>query len=90
MSAATTPAPFGWIWLDDGGWEHNASEQHPHERGEAEGGEQFRPATAEEAASPDFFRCPEGSHGAVAPAQPSPPSTAPDAIVPKWAGRRVP
>ena len=52
-------APHGWIWLDDDGWEHNPSEQHPHERGEAEWGEQFRPATLDEALSPDFFRCPE-------------------------------
>lgn len=57
--AAPTPAPHGWVWLDDDGWEHSASEQHPQDRGEAEYGDQFRPATAEEAASPAFLRCPE-------------------------------
>src|SRR3954452_2834982 len=55
----TIDAPYGWVWLDDDGWEHSPSGQHPHERGEAEWGEQFRPATAEEATSSAFFRCPE-------------------------------
>lgn len=51
-------APHGWVWLDDDGWEHDPDPQHPHERGEAQYGEDFRPATQEEAESPDFFRCP--------------------------------
>lgn len=49
-------APHGWIFLDDDGWEHDPNPQHPQERGEAEYATEFRPATAEEAASPDFFR----------------------------------
>ena len=54
-----TKAPHGWIWLDDDGWEHNPSSQHPQKRGEAQYGTEFRPATEAEASSPDFFRCPE-------------------------------
>lgn len=49
-------APHGWIWFDDDGWEHSPDPQHPHERGEAQYGTGFRPATAEEAASDEFFR----------------------------------
>jgi len=52
-------ARYGWIWLDDDGWEHNPNTQHPQSRGEAEYGTDFRPATKAEASSPDFFRCPE-------------------------------
>jgi hypothetical protein len=51
-----TKAPHGWVWLDDDGWEHDPDPQHPQERGEADYGKEFRPATAEEAASPEFFR----------------------------------
>ena len=51
-------APHGWVFCDDDGWEHNPNPQHPQARGEAEYGENFRPATAEEAASPDYFRAP--------------------------------
>jgi len=49
-------APYGWIWLDDDGWEHDADSQHPQKRGEAQFGMNFRPATRIEAGSPDFFR----------------------------------
>ncbi len=49
-------APHGWIFLDDDGWEHDPDPQHPQKRGEAQYGTNFRPATASEAASPDFFR----------------------------------
>lgn len=52
-------APYGWIFLDDDGWEHDPSEQHPQERGEAQYGTDFRPATKEEAESAEFFRCPK-------------------------------
>ena len=52
-------APFGWIWLDDDGWEHNPSSQHPQERGEAKYGTCFRPATKEEAESCQLSRCAE-------------------------------
>jgi hypothetical protein len=51
-------APYGWIWLDDDGWEHDPNPQHPQKRGEAEYGNHFRSATAVEAKSPEFFRCP--------------------------------
>lgn len=59
MTAAYPEAEFGWIWSDDEGWEHNPLPWHPHERGEAQYGMHFRPATEAEARSPDFLRCPE-------------------------------
>ena len=49
-------APHGWVWMDDDGWEYSPIHQHPQLRGEAEYGKEFRPATAAEAQSPDFFR----------------------------------
>lgn len=58
-SDTTSEAPHGWVWLDDDGPEHSPDPDHPHIRGQAEYGAGFRPATADEAISPDFFRCPE-------------------------------
>jgi hypothetical protein len=52
-------AKHGWVWLDDDGWEHNPNPQHPQKRGEADYGSRFRPATADDAQSPEYLRVPE-------------------------------
>ncbi|HWY36765.1 MAG TPA: hypothetical protein VNX68_19120, partial [Nitrosopumilaceae archaeon] len=51
-------AHYGWIWMDNhpkcSTWEYDPRPQHPHERGEAKDGTQFRPVTKEEREAPDF------------------------------------
>lgn len=55
----TEHAPYGWVWLDDDGWEHDPDPTHPQERGEAEYGTEFRPATKAEAISDEYYRAPK-------------------------------
>jgi hypothetical protein len=51
-------APYGWTWMDNDPrcptWVYDYRPQHPHERGEALDGSNFRPVTQEQLATPDF------------------------------------
>lgn len=51
-------SPYGWIWMDNHPkcptWEYDERSQHPHKRGEAKNGTQFRPVTKEEKSTPGF------------------------------------